>query len=77
MTLCSSQVMTFPQSRAAFRISSSSRGLMVWMLMTRAPMPWAARCSAAMRASFTSRPVAMMAMSSPSVTVSPLPISKW
>ncbi len=43
----------------------------------RAWMPSAASCSAAMRASLTIRPVATMAMSSPSVICSPLPSSKW
>lgn len=76
MTLCSSAVMTLPHSAAAFSTSSSSRGLMVCRLMTRAWMPSAASCSAAMRASLTIRPVARMAMSLPSVSCSPLPISK-
>ena len=77
MTLCSSAVTILPHSLAALRMMSSSRGLMVWMLMTRAWMPSAARVSAALRASLTIRPVATMAMSLPSVSCSPLPISKW
>ena len=42
MMVCSSAVTTFPVFFADFTMSSVSRGLMVWMLMTSALMPSAA-----------------------------------
>ena len=69
-------VMTLPQAFAASMTISSSSGLMVQMLMTRAWIPFSASVYAAMSASLTIRPVAIIATSLPSVSVSPLPISK-
>lgn len=75
ITECSSTVTTLPVSFAAATISSSSSGLMVWMLMILASMPSAASFSAASRAELTQRPVATMVTSLPSRRTTPFPSS--
>ena len=54
---------------------SSSIGLIVWMLMSSASIPSAASISTAFTASDTQSPVAMIDMSLPSLSLTPLPIS--
>ena len=76
MTLCSSTVTTLPHFLAHSVTQSASMGLTVWTLMTAALTPWAARRSAAFRASLTIRPVANTATSAPSRRTLALPISK-
>ena len=73
ITECSSAVTIAPVSEAAFTMISSSRGLIVCMSITRALMPLPASSSAAIIASFTMMPVAIIATSLPSRRQLPLP----
>ena len=75
ITECSSTVTTLPVSLAAATTSSSSRGLIVWILITFASTPSAASFSAASRAGATQRPFAMIVRSFPSRRTIPLPNS--
>jgi len=67
---------TFLDQLTLSTIISLSIGLMVAIFTTLADMPSAFKFSAAMRASFTIRPVAIMVTSVPSTSTLPLPISK-
>ena len=75
ITECSSTVTTLPHSFAAATTSSSSRGLIVCIFMTFAFTPSAASFYAAASDSATHKPVAMIATSVPSRSVTPFPIS--
>ena len=72
---CSSTVTTLPVSLAAATISSSSSGLIVWILITFASIPSAASFSAASREAATQSPFATIVRSFPSRRTMPLPIS--
>ncbi len=75
ITECSSTVTTLPVLDALFMMRSVSRGLIVWMLITSASIPSSASFLAASSDSLTSRPVAMIVRSFPSLRTTPFPIS--
>ena len=72
--MCSSAVTILPVFSTDFRMISSSKGLMVWMLITSQEIPSFSNSSAARRDSQTKWPVATIVTSFPSWSKIPLPI---
>ena len=73
--LCSSAVTTHLVLATDFKIASSSKGLIVWMLITSAEIPLASKASAAIKASQTKCPVATIVTSVPSFNKIAFPIT--
>ena len=74
--LCSSADTKQPVFETEFKIISSSKGFIVWILIISALIPFSFNSTEASRASHTKCPVATILTSVPSFNNKPLPISK-
>ena len=77
LNICSSAVTTALVFLAEFKIASASKGLIVWILIISAFMPFSAKICPASMAFQTKCPVANMETSFPSFNNNALPISNF